>query len=82
MTRRPQGAASSRIAGRAALPLDPAGRRCRSRGTDPLRCSGLVGFFLGERPIAADSERHAPAQSRTRRTIPQQPADTRVVAAA
>ncbi|WP_433290348.1 hypothetical protein ACQPZQ_43790 [Pseudonocardia sp. CA-142604] len=82
MTRRPQGAASSRIAGRAARQLDPAGRQCRSRGTDRFRCPGLVDIFLGERPIAVDSERHALAQSRARRTTPQQPADTRVVAAA
>ncbi|GAA3050802.1 hypothetical protein GCM10010464_13910 [Pseudonocardia yunnanensis] len=82
MTRRPQGAASSRITGRTALPPDLAGRQCRSRGTDPFRRSGLVDFFLGERPIAVDSERHAPAQSRTRRTTPQQPADPWVVAAA
>ncbi|HEY4422258.1 MAG TPA: hypothetical protein VGN22_22250 [Pseudonocardia sp.] len=82
MTRRPQGAATSRITGRSALPPDLAGRQCRSRGTESFPCSGLADFFLGERPIAVDSERHAPAQSRTRWTTPQQPAEPRVVAAA
>jgi hypothetical protein len=82
VTRQPKGAAKSRITGRTALPPDLADRQCRSRGTGPFRCSGLVDFFLGERPIAVDSERHAPAQSRSWRTTPQQPADPQVVTAA
>jgi hypothetical protein len=41
-----------------------------------------VDFFLGGRPIAVDSEWHAPAQLRTRRITPQQSAAPWVVTAA